>query len=132
MFTATNITPAEQIHAELLEMQSFLELPYNSDNPSACMERLVKLGEYMARSGKLKADSEYHYNSIVSSEIMTTLKDALSEKMTPTTLNKFIEAKAKDSKHLVTFSDRVNRSCTHHCENLRTIISFTKQQMNLR
>lgn len=132
MFQVTNTTNPDLIHSELLEIQQFLEESYPSDNPAACIDRLQKLGEYMARSGKIKADAEYYYNGVIDSEIMTALKDLLNEKITPTTLNKLVEAKARHYKHLVTFADRVNRSCTHQCENLRTIISFTKQQMNIR
>lgn len=131
MYTATKITHTDQIEEELLDIQAFLELPYASDNPAACLDRLNTLSQHIARSGKIKADAEWHYHNVVSSEIMNALRDALTDKMTPSTLNKFIDAKAKDFKHLVTFADRVNRSSTHSAENLRTIISFLKSQMQL-
>lgn len=131
MFTASNITTVNQLHDELLDMQSFLEESYLSDSPSACIDRLQAMDVKIARSGKLLADAEYHYNAVVNSAILNTLKDAMSEKMSTSTLNKYIESVAKDYRHLVTFADRVNRSATHSADHLRTIISFTKQQMRV-
>lgn len=132
MFQVTNTTSPNLIHSELLEIQEFLEASYPSDNPAACIDRLQELDVKIARSGKLLADAEYHYNQVVGSSIITALKDAMSEKISTSTLNKYVEAQAKDYRHLVTFADRVNRSATHAADHLRTIISFTKQQMNIR
>lgn len=131
MFTATNITKPDQIETELFEIQAFLEQSYPSDNPASCIDRLQELDVKIARSGKLLADAEYRYNEIVNSSIINALKDAMSEKMSTSTLNKYVESMAKDYKQLVTFADRVNRSATHAADHLRTIISFTKQQMRI-
>ena len=131
MFKATNITKPDQIETELFEIQSFLEQSYPSDNHAACIDRLQELDVKIARSGKLLADAEYRYNEIVGSSIINALKDAMSEKMSTSTLNKYVESMAKDYKQLVTFADRVNRSATHNAQHLTTIISFAKQQMKL-
>lgn len=126
MFIATNITPPDQIFSELTEIQAFIDSRYQSDTPAACMDRLDELQAYMARSGKLFADAEYHYNALLNSTIIQALKKA--ESMSTSTLNKYIESMCKDYKYLYTWSERVNRCCTHHADQMRTVISNHKAE----
>lgn len=128
MYQPSNITPVDQIQKELEEMQSFLEAHYSADNINQVQDRFENIGVYMARSGKLKADAEHHYNSLVESSIMEALKRGYENILPTTTLNKFVEAEARNYKFLLTFSDRVNRSCTHQYEGLRTVISMIKAE----
>lgn len=128
MYKASNVSDTEIIHKELEFMQSFLETDYNADVQGAVQERFDYLAGYMARSGKLKADAEYHYNNVVESTIMGALKQSMEEKLATSTLNKYVEAVAKDYKFLVTWSDRVNRSCTHQYEGMRTVISSLRAE----
>lgn len=127
MFNATNITPAESIQAELLEMSQFLEEPYNADNPAALKERLIVLSQHMARSGKLKADAEWHYHAVYNGAVMSAIKQ-LAESMSTSTVNKYIESLCKDYKVLVTYADRINRSTVHQSDAIRTLISYAKQE----
>lgn len=129
MFKATNIASVEDIHKHLTEIQAYIEAHYEADNPQQVTDRGVNLEAYMALSGKLLADAEYHYNDVVGSTIMATLKDALASKLSTTTLNKKIEAAAKDYKYLVTWCERVNKSCTHSLDMTRTLLSKLKQEM---
>lgn len=128
MYTPSNITEPPSIHKELETMQSFLEANYNSDNPAAVQQRFEELAILMARSGKLKADAEYHYNSLIESTIINALKKAYEKELGTSTLNKYVESVAKDYKFLVTWSDRVNRSCTHQIEAMRSIISTLRAE----
>lgn len=128
MYKPTNICEVEKIAEHLTEIQSYIEAHYTADNPNAVVDRVNNLESYMALSGKLHADAEYHYNSIVQSTIMDALKAALEKKLQVSTLNKFVEAAAKDSKYLVTWSDRVNRACVHQIDVCRTVISKLKAE----
>jgi hypothetical protein len=128
MFIATNITPLDEIFKELTDIQAFLDARYQSDTPAACIDRLDELQGYQSRSGKLFADAEYHYNTLLNSEIMASLKLAQSEKMSISTLNKYIESMCKDYKYLYTWAERVNRCCTHHADQMRTVISNHKAE----
>lgn len=110
-------------------MQSFLEAEYSADNSAAVTDRFNDLAIYMARSGKLKADAEYHYNALVESSLMAALRKAHEGNMSTSTLNKYVEALARDSKFLLTWADRVNRSCTHQHEGMRSIISSLRAEM---
>ena len=130
MFSSSFITPIEKIEAELADIQSYLELPSPNDNPAALTKRLDILSQHMARTAKLKSDAEYHYNSVLSSSIIEALKT--TSKLSPSTLNKYIESLCKDYKQILTWSERANRTATHQCENMRTLISYAKSEMNLR
>ena len=129
MYQPANITEQTAIHKALETMQAFLEAQYSSDIPAAVMDRFNDLAIYMARSGKLKADAEWHYNSLVESSLMAALKRAHQQTMSPSTLNKYIESLARDAKYLVTWADRVNRSCTHQHDGLRSVISSLRAEM---
>jgi len=128
MYTPSNVTPIQSIEAELITYQDYLQQEYRSDLGTDVVDRMDTIGGYMARSGKLKADAEWHYNKLVDSEIMKCLSDMLHEKLSTTTVNKLIEAKAKDYKYLLTWADRVNRTCTHQYEGLRSVLSSLKAE----
>lgn len=128
MYTPSNITSEKDIHVELEEMQAFLEADYPADLPDEVQSRFDSLGAYMARSGKLRADAEYHYNSLLESSIMTALKKAVEENMSTSTVNKYIESLSRDSKYLFSWADRVNRSCTHQHEGLRSVMSTLRSE----
>lgn len=128
MYTPHNLTDPTAIHKELETIQSFLEANYTSDNPAAVQQRFEDLAIYMARSGKIKSDAEYHYNSLVESSIMEALKKGYEEKLSASTINKFVESAARSYKFLLTWADRTNRSCTHQLEAMRTIISSLRAE----
>lgn len=128
MFRVSNITPAEQIQTELWEIQQFLEEQYMSDNPHACKDRLIKVGQNMARSGVLLSHAEWHYSEMYNGAIMSSIKKMAEVNMSTSTVNEYIKSLCRDYKVLVTMADRVNRSCTHTADALRSIISFAKQE----
>lgn len=128
MFKASFITSAEQIEEELAEMQSFLEISYPADNTSACKERMNTLLQHMARSGKLKADAEHHYSTMLNGSVMSSIKELAESTMNTSTINEYIKSHCREYKQLIVWADRVNRSCTHQVDALRTIISFAKQE----
>lgn len=128
MYQSAFITPADKIEAELLDMQQFLELPYAADQPEACKERLTILAQHMARSGKLKADAEWHYSTMYNGAVMSAMKELAKASMSTSRINEYIKSLCKDYKQLMTWADRVNRSTVHQSDGIRTIISFAKQE----
>lgn len=128
MYQPSNLTAPDAIHNELTEIQSFLEAQYAADVHGQVQARFDSLGAYMARSGKLKADAEWHYNSLVESSIMEALKKGYEERLSASTVNKFVEAASRNYKFLVTWADRVNRSCTHQMEGMRSVISTLRAE----
>lgn len=128
MYTPSNITEQQSIHKELQEMQDFLEASYSADLPEEVQSRFDSLAAYMARSGKLRADAEYHYNELLESSIMGALKKGYEEKLSASTINKYVEAVARNDKYLFSWADRVNRSCTHQHEGLRSVMSTLRSE----
>jgi hypothetical protein len=128
MYTPTNITPPDAIHSELEQIQAFLEAEYSADVPGQVQDRFDSLASYMARSGKIKADAEWHYNSLVESSIMEMLKKGYEERLSASTVNKFVEAAARNYKFLFTWADRVNRTCTHQHEGMRSVMSTLRSE----
>ena len=129
MYQPSNITDQQKIHNELEDIQAFLEAQYPADNPAAVTDRFNDLAVYMARSGKMKADAEWHYNSLLNHSIMAALKSAYEDRLSISTINKLIESQAKDAKFLLTWCDRVNRTCTHQLDAMRSIISSLRAEM---
>jgi hypothetical protein len=130
MFNASFITAPEKIEEELASMQGFLELEYAGDDMDLCKQRMRDLSTYMARSGKLKADAEYHYGKVYNGAVMNALKELAESKMSTSTINEYIKSMCRDYKQLITWADRVNRSCTHQIDSLRTILSYAKSERN--
>jgi hypothetical protein len=128
MYTPSNLTNPDQIHKELEDIQLFLETQYAADLSDQVQSRFDSLAAYMARSGKLKADSEWHYNQLLESSIMDTLKKGYEEKLSASTINKFVEAAARNYKFLLTWADRVNRTCTHQLDGLRSVMSTLRSE----
>lgn len=128
MYKPYDLIEPDLIHKELQEIQTFLEEPYSADLPEQVQSRFDSLAAYMARSGKIKADAEWHYNELVESSVFDALKKGLEEQLSASTLNKFIEAAARNYKFLLTWADRVNRACTHQHEGLRSVMSTLRSE----
>ncbi len=115
---------------EAQEIQSFLEsVPYNNEDPNELAIRLTYLNNYMARSGKMLADAKMMQDSAVAAAYAEHTKSIL--KMPATIAQKFIASQTVNENYLVNWLDRINRTCTHQSDNIRTQISFAKEQMSL-
>lgn len=115
---------------EAQEIQNFLEsVPDNNEDPNELSIRLTYLNNYMARSGKMLADAKMMQDSAVAAAYAEHTKSIL--KMPATIAQKFIASQTVDENYLVNWLDRINRTCTHQSDNIRTQISFAKEQMGL-
>ena len=90
------ITSKEQILAELTNIDSFLNITMSEDVAEA-VQRGNDLAVYVARSGKLLADSKYWLNEAMKSEVMQTLVDtAKSAKATATAINALVNSLCRE------------------------------------
>lgn len=121
----------EHIENRLNELQQFLEAQYDSEEGHLIMDRLGIASAYMAESGKLKADADWHYMAALNSEIMHTIKNFMPDYLSASAQNQLVKSLAKDEFRLVTYADRVNRSLTHQIDAMRTQLSYLKEQMKL-
>jgi hypothetical protein len=112
-------------------MQLFLECEYDSRNAEELIKRTEFLQILIAQSGRCLADAKWYQDKIVNGAIMESLKKAYEEKLSPSTINKFVMTAAKDYNYLVNVFDRINATATHQNESIRTIISYRKAEMQL-
>jgi hypothetical protein len=133
VLTSTNIQPLDQLIRECESIQAFLEMDYDADNPASCEAKGKDLDAYMARTGKMLADAKYLQDQFTNSAISETIKEALSQQKvwSTTIINKKIDALCKDYNYAVNWCDRLNRSCTHSLDFIRTMISKHKAEMQM-
>jgi len=125
------ITPTEGIIEELTAIDSFLNITMSEDATEA-VERGNDLAAYIARTGKLLADSKYHLNEKKKSEVFEVLeKTAKQAGATATAINAIVNSLCKEEQYLVDWSDRCNRAATHQLEWCRTLISKAKAEMQI-
>ena len=117
--------PIDKMITEIQEMQEFLEITA-SDNPTELLQRLTDLNVYLARSGKLLADAK-KIQDILTANIFCSKGDYIS-RLSTTLASKFIASQTAIINQLVTWIDRINRTCVHQSDNIRTQISFAKME----
>ena len=113
---------------ECKTMQEYLEQK-PSDNPDELTERLAMLSVYMARSGDMLAQAKY-----LQDEMRNKVFDEKNFEITtmsPTIASKFIESQTGECNFLVNWLDRINRSCVHQADSLRTIFSYVKENLKM-
>jgi hypothetical protein len=133
MLQVTDVQQPDQILQECKSIQLYLEAEYPADNPTACEQRGADLEVYMARSGKMLADAKYWQDEFTNSAITNTLKEALSQQKiwSASIINKKIDALCQPYNYTVNWCERINRSCTHSLDFMRTMISRHKEEMRL-
>ena len=125
------ITSKEQIFAELTNIDSFLNITM-SENAEEAVQRGNDLAVYIARTGKLLADSKYWLNEAMKSEIMQTLEvTAKNAKATATAINALIGSLCREDRYLVDWCERCNRTATHQLSLCVTVISKAKEEMKI-
>lgn len=123
------ITSPEDILTELQTIDSFLNITCSEDIKEI-IARGNDLAVWIARSGKLYADAKYHFDKKMKSEVMETLREqAKNQKVSSTAINKIIASLCAEEQYLVTWSERINRTCTHQLDWCRTLISKAKEEM---
>lgn len=122
------ITPPDELISEAQLIDDFLNITC-SDNPAEMVERGNELTVYMARTGKMLADAKYHLDEKMKSSYFEELKKVGSLANIPaTTINTFIKVSCSEENYLVNWIERMNRTCTHQIDWLRTCISKAKEE----
>ncbi|AVM53345.1 hypothetical protein JN06_01382 [Bacteroides zoogleoformans] len=126
-----NVTPKNQILAELNEIDGFLNITM-SENPEEAVVRGNDLAAYVARTGKLLADAKYHLNEAKNNEVMETLREtAKNAKATAKAVNALVDSLCRDEQYMVDWCERANRTATHQLSWCVTVISKAKEEMKL-
>lgn len=121
--------PLFKIVEELESIQSFLEIT-TSDDPHELVQRLTDINVYMARTGKLLADAK-EYQDRITANVYAKHGDFIS-RMPATIAIKFVSSQCATANRLVTWIERQNRALVHQGDNIRTQVSFAKQDLSLQ
>ena len=95
------------------------------------IERASLLSILIAKSGQCLADAKYIQDEIVNGAIMEAIQNFYSEKLSPSTVNKFVTTAAKEANYLVNWLDRINATATHQLEGIRSMLSYRKAEMTI-
>lgn len=119
------------ITEELQQMQSYLEINC-SNSPEEIEERISTLNVYMARSGQMLADAKKLLRSKKTEQIsQTIIKIAKESCLSATVQNALLDSICENESYLVDWTERVNRSCTHQIDSLRSLLSFEKEELRM-
>ena len=118
----------KDIITELEQYQAFLEQPLSGE-PDEMVRVLGELNTILARSGLLLAEAKKMRDEKMKDVFFVEF--AKLKQLSPTLAKQYVEASCKDENYVVNWSERVNRSCVHVGDNLRTIISLAKENLRL-
>lgn len=119
----------EEVAQELTEIQLFLEEEVEGAEPEILIQRLSTLNSLMARTGFLLAVAKADQDRAMREVFDKYRGDILA--MPASLAQKFISAQCERENYYATWLDRLNRECVHHSDNIRTQVSFAKQNMML-
>ena len=121
----------DELHHKAEKMQAYLDAKPDDTEPNMLIERLEYLGIMISQSGKMLADAKYYKDKIVNGAIMESLKQAYEEKLSTSTINKFVETSARDYNFLVNWIDEINSCAGKQHDAIRTLISYRKAEMTM-
>ena len=118
----------ERLTKEAAEVQTFLTQP-PTDVADVLAERLGQCNVYIASTGRMLAEAK----SLLDNATVRAFETygAKVEKMGAQMGGKILQAYCKDEAFLVNWIERENRALVHQADNLRTLISYAKENMRM-
>lgn len=111
---------------EVSGIQAFMEQG-PTDEPVVLAERLALCNVYMARSGEMLARAKEMLNEAVAA--VWEQKEERLLKAGAQLAQKVIAGYCSKEQFLADWLDRVNKGLVHQADNLRTLISYAKENM---
>jgi hypothetical protein len=119
------------MHQEAQQLQDYLELEC-SDNPAEIAERIRTLSVYLARSGRMMAEAKIALRRRQTAEISAAILNiAKQQHLSARVQNTLLDSIAEEEAYMVDWTERINRSCTHQIDALRSLLSYEKEQLRL-
>jgi energy-converting hydrogenase Eha subunit C len=116
---------------EVKKIQDFLDVTVSSD-PAELVDRIATLMTYMSRSGEMLAQSKKILRSKKASEISKTILAIAKEQfLSATVQNALLDSICEEEAFMVDWIERINRTCTHQIDGLRSLLSYEKEQMRI-
>lgn len=98
-----------------------------SDDVNILVNKLNDLNHYLARTAVMLTEAKMIHDKAM----LDTYLAYDFEKMPASVVNKMVASMCGESSKLVTWVERLNRALVHIGENMRTQISFNKEQLKL-
>lgn len=122
----------EDFNKEAREMQDYLEISTSND-PVEYVERISRLMGFLARSGEMFARAKQVLRAKKTTEISKTILAIAKEQcLSASVQNALLDSICGDEAFMVDWLDRINRSCTHQLDSLRSLLSYEKEQMRFQ
>lgn len=100
-----------------------------TDDANVLVDRLTDLNHYMARTAVMLAEAKMIQDKSLFDAYMTYHRTGMQ--MPASAVNKMVASMCGEANMLVNWIDRLNRTLVHIGENMRTQISFSKEQLKL-
>lgn len=110
------------------DMQAFLEDESPLDT-GQLVERLSMLNVLLARSGLLMVEAQRLADVKTGIIYREQFKDI--KQLSPTVARSYVQGLLADETYISGWMERINRTCVHQSENLRTQISYAKEELRL-
>jgi uncharacterized protein YoaH (UPF0181 family) len=119
------------VKEEAKTIQDFLDVTVSTD-PAELVDRIATLMTYMSRSGEMLAIAKKSLRAKKTTEISKTIIAIAKEQcLSATVQNALLDSICEEEAFMVDWLERINRSCTHQIEGLRSLLSYEKAQMIL-
>jgi hypothetical protein len=117
---------------EVQEIQDYLEITCSGE-PQEILVRIADISVYLARTSQLLADAKKDVSRIKRSAIVKEVIEPLTSNiaLSATTQKAIIDGIAIDEQHLVDWIERINRTCVHQIDALRSMLSYEKEQLRI-
>lgn len=119
----------DQLYEQAEIMQGFLEEDIPTDNPNVLVNRLSTINTYLACSGKALADAKLLQDKAIVFIYQNNTNYIAS--LSPSIAKRYVESLASAENHLVNWLERINRTLVHIGDNVRTQISYSKEELRL-
>lgn len=114
---------------EVQLIQDYLDITVSSD-PAEYVSRIATLMAYMSRSGEMYAKAKKELRNKKTTEISKTIiKIAKENCLSASVQNALLDSICEEEAFMVDWLERINRSCTHQIDGLRSLLSYEKEQM---
>lgn len=119
----------QKMLSELMEIYEYL-LIEPSGSTEELREMLSKLNVYLARTNKIWADAQYELLKEKRTILGSANLDTIVE-VKPSVIKEILAAKTADAGYVVKLAERVSRTIVHCADNIRTNVSYDKEEMKL-
>jgi len=117
---------------EAQKIQDYLDITVSSD-PAEIVYRIATLMTYMSRSGEMFAHAKKLLRAKKTNEISKTIiAIAKVQCLSATVQNALLDSICEEEAFMVDWLERLNKSCTHQLDALRSLLSYEKEQMRMQ